>query len=146
MLQELYQELIIDHSRNPRQYGELADANFQHEGFNPLCGDKVTVYIKLEHDLIVDARFQGCGCAISVASASLLLEAIKGKTQEQAQQLFEQFQQLVTTGELADEVSLGKLQALAGVAQYPSRIKCATLALHTAKAAMANSDNLVTTE
>lgn len=147
-LRELYQQLIIDHGRKPRNFGTLADANHIKEGYNPLCGDQLTLYIK-EHDGIIDdVRFEGQGCAISTASASMMTEFIKGKSIKQAEELFENFHQLVTDGGdhalLKDK--LGKLIVLAGVAEYPARVKCATLAWHTMQAALHDDDEPVSTE
>jgi nitrogen fixation NifU-like protein len=125
-LRELYQELIVDHNKNPRNYGVLADANRRAEGYNPLCGDKVTV-------TLTDVRFEGAGCAISTASASLMTQAVKGKTVAEAEQMFEAFHAMVTGEDTSEETAgrLGKLAVLAGVREYPSRVKCATLAWHT---------------
>jgi nitrogen fixation NifU-like protein len=132
-LRDLYQELIVDHNKNPRNYGVLADANRRAEGYNPLCGDKVTVYLHVDGDRIDDVRFEGAGCAISTASASLMTQAVKGKTIAEAEQLFEAFHAMVTGQDTSEETAgrLGKLAVLAGVREYPSRVKCATLAWHT---------------
>lgn len=132
-LRDLYQELIVDHNKNPRNYGVLADANRRAEGYNPLCGDKVTVYLHVDGDRIDDVRFEGAGCAISTASASLMTQAVKGKTLAEAQALFEAFHVMVTGQDARDDAAerLGKLAVLAGVREYPSRVKCATLAWHT---------------
>ena len=128
-LRELYQQMIIDHGRHPRNFGELDGANSIKEGYNPLCGDKLTLYLKLEDNKIIDAFFKGEGCAISVASASLMTEALKGKTFDQARDVFEKFHLAVTKNQSTDE--LGKLSVLTGVAEFPARVKCATLAWHT---------------
>jgi nitrogen fixation protein NifU and related proteins len=144
-MQELYRELIIDHGRHPRNFSCLENATHTKEGFNPLCGDQLTVYLLEEAGVIRDVQFQGVGCAISVASASLMTEALKGKTVTATNLLFEKFHQLVT-GNSVDEQDLGKLKALAGVAQYPARVKCATLSWHTVIAALQNSPTLVSTE
>ncbi|MDA2912672.1 SUF system NifU family Fe-S cluster assembly protein [Acidobacteriia bacterium AH_259_A11_L15] len=146
-LRELYQEMIIDHGRRPRNFRALADADHDAQGFNPLCGDKVTVYLKLDDDTVRDISFQGSGCAISTASASLMTETLKGKTLAQAQALFEKFHRLVT-GENEDAAApeLGKLTALGGVRDYPIRVKCATLAWHTLKAALKGYREVVSTE
>ena len=144
-LQELYRELIIDHGRHPRNFGCLADATHTKEGFNPLCGDQLTVYLSEESGTIRQVQFQGVGCAISMASASLMTEILKGKTLPQAESLFEKFHQMVT-GKSVEDTDLGKLTVLAGVSQYPARVKCATLSWHTAMAALHNSDALVSTE
>jgi nitrogen fixation NifU-like protein len=132
-LRDLYQELIVDHNKNPRNYGVLADANRCAEGYNPLCGDKVTVYLHVDGDRIGDVRFEGAGCAISTASASLMTQAVKGKTVAEAEALFEAFHAVVTGQDTSDDAAerLGKLAVLAGVREYPSRVKCATLAWHT---------------
>ncbi len=132
-LRDLYQELIVDHNKNPRNYGVLADANRRAEGYNPLCGDKVTVYLHVDGDRIDDVRFEGAGCAISTASASLMTQAVKGKTVAEAEALFGAFHAMVTGQDASEETAdrLGKLAVLAGVREYPSRVKCATLAWHT---------------
>lgn len=131
-IHELYQQLILDHGRRPRNFGESPQANCIFEGFNPLCGDRLTVYITQRADLIASATFVGSGCAISMASASLMTEAILGKSLSQAKILFNQFHQLLTKQDAsADWQQLGKLAALAGVAEFPARVKCATLAWHT---------------
>lgn len=135
-LRDLYQEVILDHNRRPRNFGPLADANRTAEGHNPLCGDRVTVYARVEDDRIQDLSFQGSGCAISTASASLMTEALKGKTVAEARQIFEGFHGLVTQGTAMDAERLGKLAALAGVREFPIRVKCATLAWHALQAAM----------
>lgn len=146
-LRELYQEVIIDHSKNPRNFCVCENANHIKEGYNPLCGDKIKLYVKEKNGVIEDVCFQGAGCAISTASASLMSEAIKGKTVKEALELFDLFQKLVTTqGEQNISEKLGKLAVLAGVAEFPIRIKCATLAWHTMKAALADEKAEVTTE
>jgi nitrogen fixation NifU-like protein len=147
-LRELYQEIIIDHGRNPRNFGILPTANHVKEGFNPLCGDKVTLYIHEHNGVIKNILFEGCGCAISMASASLMAESLKGKTIEFAAELFELFRILITEGQL-DEVrkeKLGKLAVLGGVSEFPARVKCAALAWHTLRALLLNDDSSVTTE
>lgn len=146
-LRDLYQEVILDHNRRPRNFGRLAGANCSAEGFNALCGDRLTLYLKLVDGVIEDARFEGTGCAISTASASLMTEALKGKTEAQVQSLFEGFHALLTAGDSADPaVSLGKLEVLSGVREFPMRVKCATLAWHTLQAALQNETRPVTTE
>ena len=131
-LTDLYQEIIIDHNRSPRNFHGMEDATVRAEGFNPLCGDRLTVYLKVEDGHITDASFEGSGCAISVASASLMTDMLKGRTPEEAEALFSAFHTLVTTdGEGSDTEALGKLAALAGVRAYPARVKCATLCWHT---------------
>ncbi len=145
-LEDLYQQLIMDHGRRPRNFRPLEQATHQLEGYNPLCGDRVTVYLKLEGGRVADAAFQGTGCAISTASASLMTEAIKGKTEAEVQQLFEAFHAMVTGKPVPGGVALGKLSALAGVAAYPVRVKCATLPWHTMKGALAGARQPVSTE
>ncbi len=132
-LRDLYQELIVDHNKSPRNFGVLTDANHQAHGYNPLCGDKVTVYLRIDDDRIADLRFDGAGCAISTASASLMTQAVKGKTVAEAEALFRDFHAMVTGEDLRPELAeqLGKLAVLAGVREFPSRVKCATLAWHT---------------
>ncbi len=149
-LRDLYQEVIFDHNRTPRNFRKLAGANRQAEGFNPLCGDQLTVYLKVDdRGVIEDLSFEGRGCAISTASASIMTETLKGKTVQQADALFENFHRLVT-GPGADAAApvadLGKLQVLTGVRDYPSRVKCATLAWHTVQAALKNATTTVSTE
>lgn len=146
-VRELYQQLIIDHGRHPRNFKCLDDANHTKEGFNPLCGDKLTVYIKEQAGIIQEVCFKGDGCAISMASASLMTEALKGKTIDEVEQLFNTFHRLVAedNGDAADP-ALGKLVVLAGVAEYPARVKCATLAWHTLMAALKDSNEQVSTE
>ncbi|CDZ76994.1 NifU-like protein [Legionella massiliensis] len=145
-LRELYQEIIIDHNRNPRNHHDMADATTQANGFNPLCGDKLTVYLKLENDKICDASFLGCGCAISQASASLMTEALCGKTIEEAHKLFQRFHSMLTMDDDSGLLSLDKLAVLAGVRAYPARVKCATLAWHTMEAALKKEAVTVSTE
>ena len=144
-LRDLYQEVILDHYRKPRNFRSLADANRKAEGFNPLCGDRLTLYVKLKDGVIADASFEGSGCAISTASASLLTESIKGKTEHEAEMLFQGFRDVVT-GEGTPNVDLGKLDVLAGVREFPVRVKCATLAWHTLRAALASQKEPVSTE
>ena len=137
-LTNLYQEIIIDHNRSPRNFGKIDDLTQQAEGYNPLCGDRLTLYLRVKDGIIEDVSFDGAGCAISVASASLMTEGVKGKTEQEADTLFRQFHQLITTTS-SDEVpdpDLGKLAALAGVRAYPTRVKCATLAWHTLDSAL----------
>jgi nitrogen fixation NifU-like protein len=137
-LQELYQSLILDHNRNPRNFGPLDGADRHAEGFNPLCGDQVKVDVKLEGDRVADIKFTGNGCAISKASASLMTTAVKGKTLAEAEALFEGFHGLVTGTAIPEDPkkTLGKLAIFAGVAEFPVRVKCATLAWHTLKDAL----------
>lgn len=145
-LRELYQELILDHYRTPRNCHALTDANRKAEGFNPLCGDRLTLYLKLEDGVIHDVSFEGSGCAISTASASMMTEHLKGKTEQEAEALFENFHHLVTQDAAAPGPDLGKLAVLAGVRAFPSRVKCATLAWHTLHAALLKQTEPVTTE
>jgi nitrogen fixation protein NifU and related proteins len=146
-LSSLYQDLILDHNRAPRNYRVMEDANRRVEGNNPLCGDRLTVSLRMEGDRIEDAAFQGSGCAISRASASLMTAAVKGKTRGEAEDLFHRFHQLVT-GSLGttEAQSLGKLAAFAGVAEYPVRIKCASLSWHALRAALDQPNAVVSTE
>ena len=146
-LRDLYQEVIFDHNRNPRNFRVMADANRKVEGFNPLCGDRLTLYLKMDGDRIADASFQGSGCAISTASVSLMTEIIKDKTQAEAETLFKTFHEM-TTGkdEQIQLEAVGKLAVLAGVREYPARVKCATLAWHTLDAALKNQQQAVSTE
>ena len=139
-LRELYQDVIVDHNRSPRNFRKLADATRTQEGFNPLCGDKLMLYLKLDGDRISDVSFEGSGCAISVASASLMSQNIKGKTVEEAEQLFGRMRALLTgEGRELDLEALGNLAALSGVSEYPSRVKCASLCWHTLRAALQSS-------
>jgi nitrogen fixation NifU-like protein len=145
---ELYQELILEHNRSPRNYRRIDDATGHAEGRNPLCGDQLSVWVKLEGDLVADASFQGSGCAISKSSASLMTAALKGRTHAEALRMFEQFQGLVT-GALPPEAArddLGKLAVFSGISEFPVRVKCATLAWHAMKAAMAGPAQSVSTE
>ena len=144
-LRELYQEIIIDHSKEPRNVGKLMNANHCQAGHNPLCGDQLMVYVVEKNGVVQDIHFEGTGCAISVASASLMTESVKGKSVDDIHQLFEGFHYLVTKGEEPD-IHLGKLAVFSGVAEFPVRVKCATLAWHTLKAALLNDTHPVTTE
>jgi nitrogen fixation NifU-like protein len=140
-LKDLYRDVIVDHNRNPRNFGALQPADAQADGYNPLCGDRLTVYVNLEGEKIAAASFDGAGCAISVASASLLTEAVKGKSRAEVQALFEQVHALLTQQDApADVASLGKLAALSGVREFPARVKCASLCWHTLNAALNNAD------
>lgn len=145
-LRELYQEIIIDHNRNPRNHHAMDDATTQANGFNPLCGDKLTVYVKVHAERISDVSFVGCGCAISQASASLMTEALMGKTVEEAHELFHRFHHMLTLDEESSTISMDKLAVLAGVKAYPARVKCATLAWHTMEAALNKESSTVKTE
>ena len=143
-LRELYQQTIFDHYRQPRNFGRLDGANRRAEGYNPLCGDKVVLYLRVEDGVIRDASFEGDGCAIATASASLMTESIKGRSEAEALQLLERFLGMATG--VATTGELGKLEVLAGVREFPQRVKCATLAWHTMKAALENIEQPVTTE
>ena len=145
-LGELYQQVILNHNRKPRNFQKLADANRTAEGFNPLCGDQIQLYVKFEDDRIRDIGFQGSGCAISRASASLMTSALKGKSAGEAEELFQRFHRLVTTDEEADPAALGKLAVFSGVREFPARVKCASLAWHTLRAALQGKQDKVTTE
>jgi nitrogen fixation NifU-like protein len=150
-LRELYQEIILDHNRRPRNFGELPAANRRAEGYNPLCGDQVTLFLDVADGTIRDLAFQGSGCAISTASASLMTDALKGRTVEEARALFRGFHELVTTGAPAESgegsaPDLGKLAVFGGVREFPMRVKCATLPWHTLKAALDQQDRPVSTE
>ncbi|NIN70799.1 MAG: SUF system NifU family Fe-S cluster assembly protein [Gemmatimonadetes bacterium] len=147
-LRELYQQVIIDHSRNPRNYKELEHPSHSAEGYNPLCGDQITVYLVVEGDRVTDVSFKGSGCAISKASASLMTAAVKGKTVAEAEELFARFREMVTSEHdtEVDEEALGKLTVLSGVREFPVRVKCATLAWHTLHSALEGKGEPVTTE
>lgn len=147
-LRDLYQEVILEHSKAPRNYRALPSADRKAEGFNPLCGDRLTVYVEMQGDLIRDIGFQGSGCAISKASASMMTQSLKGKTKDQARALFEGFRQALTgqtTGN-GNQVDLGKLAVFSGVSEFPTRVKCATLAWHTLQAALERKQESVSTE
>ncbi|HKA20961.1 MAG TPA: SUF system NifU family Fe-S cluster assembly protein [Blastocatellia bacterium] len=146
-LQDLYQELILDHGRRPRNFGKLADANKTAEGYNPLCGDKIRVYVKVGGDVVEDIKFEGAGCAISTASASIMTDALKGKTRAESEQLFKAFHDLVTGHQQeAETQDLGKLAVFSGVSEFPTRVKCATLSWHTLRAALSGDGEVVSTE
>ena len=147
-LQELYQEIVMDHNRRPRNFHVVEGANRHSQGFNPLCGDQTTIYLKVENDLITDVGFQAEGCAISKASASMMTESIKGKTTAESENLFIALRSMVTRklGEEFDADALGDLEILRGVSAYPVRIKCATLAWHTFHAALTEKAEPVSTE
>jgi len=147
-LRELYQSVILDHNKKPRNFGELEDSNRSAKGYNPLCGDKLTVYLVMKDDVIEDVRFVGSGCAISTASASLMTQSVKGKTVAEAERLFDEFHELVTSdpSEAIDGGSLGKLAVFGGVREFPVRVKCATLAWHTLKSAIEGTDEVAQTE
>lgn len=145
-LRDLYQEVILDHNRRPRNFGTLPDANRTAEGNNPLCGDRITVHLRVEGDRLQGLTFEGSGCAISTASASLMTDALQGKTVEEAHALFHGFHELVTRGRDGDLEDLGKLAVFEGVREFPIRVKCATLAWHTLEAALRQQDQPVSTE
>lgn len=146
-LRELYQQCIIDHGRKPRNFKTLPDANYKQEGFNPLCGDRLTLYLVVKNNDIIDIGFDGAGCAISMASASLMTEALKNKSLQDAEKLFNAFHLLVTAGDHqhCDDI-LGKLKVLAGVHEFPARVKCATLAWQAMIAAIHGDHNIISTE
>lgn len=145
-LRDLYQDMIFDHNRHPRNFGLLPTANHHADGVNPLCGDRLTVYLDIDHESVIrDVHFDGSGCAISMASASLMTEAVKGKTITEAEAMFEGFHALMTQ-DRANDAAPGKLRVLTGVKAYPSRIKCATLAWHALRAALHDGGKPVTTE
>jgi nitrogen fixation NifU-like protein len=146
-LTDLYQEVILDHNRRPHNFRAIDAASAKQEGYNPLCGDRLTLYLSLDGEVIKDAAFQGSGCAISKASASLMTDAVKGKTVAEARELFEQFHAMITSDPDTPPADLGKLSVFAGVREFPTRIKCASLAWHTMKAAVAHeTDAPVSTE
>ena len=145
-LSELYQQVILDHNKKPRNFRKLEQANHSAEGFNPLCGDHLTVYVDVEDDSLKEIAFEGSGCAISKAAASMMTQAVKGKSREQAEELFNEFHSMVM-GELdeeADENKLGNLKIFAGVREFPVRVKCATLPWHTLRAALNNEQHAST--
>ncbi len=144
-LRELYQELILEHSKKPKNFGELPTANHKAEGYNPLCGDHYTIFVNVQGDSISEISFHGAGCAISKASASLMTQSLKGKSVADAEALFTRFHDLVT-GHGGDPESLGKLAVFAGVSEFPLRVKCATLAWHALRAALRGEQEAVSTE
>ncbi len=141
-LRELYQEVILDHSRNPRNFHKIDPADRHADGTNPLCGDRVSLFLKIDGGTIADVGFQGQGCAISKSSASMMTDAIKGKSEAEARALFEAFHEMVTGRGSPDAKALGKLTVFAGVSEFPARVKCASLAWHTMKAALDKSDRV----
>jgi nitrogen fixation NifU-like protein len=145
-LRDLYQEVIVDHGRRPRNFGPLPAASHHAEGFNPLCGDRLTLYLQVVDGVIAAARFEGAGCAISTASASLMTEALPGRRVDEADALFAVFHRMLTGPDPAPPAGLGKLEVLAGVREFPTRIKCATLAWHTLQAALHGAGGPVKTE
>ncbi len=145
-LSELYQQVILDHNKKPRNFRKLENANHTAEGYNPLCGDQLTIYVNLDNDGVREIAFEGSGCAISKAAASMMTQAVKGKSKEQAEELFKEFHSMVT-GELDEETeenSLGNLKIFAGVRDFPVRVKCATLPWHTMQAALNNEERVST--
>ncbi len=147
-LSDLYQEVILDHNRRPRNFGELTDANGMAEGFNPLCGDKVKIYLKTENSVIRDVTFEGAGCAISTASASIMTEAMKGRTLEEARAMFTKFHDMVT-GKLEfdpDDEDLQRMEVFHRLSEYPVRVKCATLVWHAMMAALEDQAQAISTE
>ena len=145
-LQDLYQDLILDHGRRPRNFKRLEGARSA-EGYNPLCGDKVKVYVKSDDDVVKEVSFEGAGCAISMASASIMTQIVKGKSRAEADQLFEAFHDLVTGHQASIDVpELGKLAVFSGVSEFPTRVKCATLSWHTLRAALNNQEETISTE
>ncbi len=146
--QDLYQEIVMDHNRRPRNFGSIADSTSSSEGFNPLCGDQVTVFLKVSDEIVEDVSFEGVGCAISKSSASMMTEGVKGKSVAEALTVFQAFRRMLTTtsDQVEDSEVLGDLEILKGVSQYPTRIKCATLSWHTLQAALQGSGSNVSTE
>jgi len=146
-LKALYQEIILDHNRNPRNFTAMEDASCSVEGYNPLCGDHYTIFLRIDHDVISKISFQGSGCAISKASASVMSSVLKGKTRGEAEKLFEKFHRLVRGEKSEDQADdLGKLAAFAGVSEFPARVKCAILPWHTMKNALEEKKETVSTE
>jgi nitrogen fixation protein NifU and related proteins len=145
-LKELYRDVILDHNKRPRNFGKLEPSDAHADGHNPLCGDRLTVFLKMDGDRVEDVKFEGKGCAISTASASLMTEAVKGKDKTSIGELFERIHSLLTKQDAAADPSLGKLAALSGVREYPSRVKCASLCWHTLNAALDKGAATVSTE
>jgi len=146
-LRELYQQVILDHNKHPRNFGELDGADRHADGYNPLCGDRLALYMNLDSNVIAEVSFVGSGCAISKASASLMTDAVKGKTLAEARRLFDEFHSMITSSETPANLELlGKLAVFAGVRDYPTRIKCASLAWHTLRAAFENSQESASSE
>ncbi len=146
-LSELYQQVILDHNKKPRNFHKMKEANRSAEGFNPLCGDQLTVYLRLENEVVTDISFEGSGCAISKAAASMMTQSVKGKSKQEAENLFSEFHRMVT-GELDEEASpnsLGRLTIFSGVRDFPARVKCASLSWHTMRAAL-HGEGTVSTE
>ena len=146
--QELYQEIVMDHNRRPRNFGSMIDSTATSEGFNPLCGDQITLFVKVSEDIVEDISFEGVGCAISKSSASMMTEEIKGKSVEEALTVFQAFREMITAKSdgFKDSEIQGDLEILKGVAQYPTRIKCATLSWHTLQAALQGTESDISTE
>ncbi len=147
-LRDLYQEVIIEHSKRPRNFHALDEPANSAQGYNPLCGDQVKIYVKMDDGKVADVSFEGSGCAISTASASVMTEMLKGMSAEEAEAMFERFHHLVTSGGTSDgdAADLGKLAVFGGVSEFPTRVKCATLCWHTLRAAIAGQENPITTE
>lgn len=145
-LRDLYQEVILEHSKAPRNYKVLPDANHKAEGYNPLCGDRFTVFLEMDGDTIREIGFQGAGCTISKASASMMTQSVKGKTKAEAEAIFHRFHDLVTGHAHGDEAELGKLAVFSGVSEFPARVKCASLAWHTLEAALEGKQEKISTE
>lgn len=145
-LKDLYRDVILDHNRQPRNFGRIEGTDAQADGHNPLCGDRLTVFVRLNGEQVADIRFEGKGCAISTASASLMTEAVKGKDRAAIQSLYDKVHELLTQQDAAADASLGKLAALSGVREFPARVKCASLCWHTLNAALAHGAATVSTE
>jgi nitrogen fixation NifU-like protein len=145
-LKELYRDVILDHNRQPRNFGRIEGTDAQADGHNPLCGDRLTVFVRLNGEQVEDIRFEGKGCAISTASASLMTEAVKGKDRAAIQSLYDKVHELLTQQDAPTDASLGKLAALSGVREFPARVKCASLCWHTLNAALAHGAATVSTE
>ena len=145
-LSDLYQEVILDHNKRPRNFRTIESPSHHAEGYNPLCGDRLNLYVQVDGNVITDVAFQGSGCAISKASASLMTSALKGKSAGEAEELFQRFHRLVTSDEAADPEALGKLTVFSGVREFPARVKCASLAWHTLRAALQGTQDKVSTE
>jgi len=145
-LRDLYQDIIVEHSKRPRNFRSIEPVGQRADGYNPLCGDQITVFVSLDGDRVRDVAFQGAGCAISTAAASVMTETLKGKTHAEVEALFERFHDLVTGAAAADPEDLGKLAAFGGVSEFPARVKCATLCWHTLRAALAGAEAPVSTE
>jgi nitrogen fixation protein NifU and related proteins len=145
-LRDLYQEVILEHSKAPRNFKALDAADHKAEGYNPLCGDRFTVYLEMDGDKIREVGFQGAGCAISKASASMMTQSVKGKTKAEAEKIFHRFHELVTGHSHGEDPELGKLAVFSGVSEFPMRVKCATLAWHTLEAALEGKQEKISTE